>query len=320
MTGQILGKRQQVQQSAVGQVLEAAVAAVDPAEFAVAILPPLAAEVGCDSLAYLDPGPLPDWSGQVRLTVPTDFMCDEDWLLFERFNAEGNYPLLAHTQGAGDGSPLRTSDVLTRRAYHALGIYSGLLRHLEVEYQLAVSLPVSSNQHVCLAFNRSSRDFGQRELELLDERRQLLAAILRHLEHTALTRRFLTALEAATEADGLGVLLLDKRGRLEQANPTGYELAGRPDVDRRRFPLSPGDGQLVVLRAKPDPPNVEMYDLTARESEILLMVAEGRTNTQVAKVFGISPRTVHKHLEHIYRKLAVSSRTEATARLLQPRI
>lgn len=51
--------------------------------------------------------------------------------------------------------------------------------------------------------------------------------------------------------------------------------------------------------------------LTPREVEILQLVAFGRTNTGIGHALDISPRTVAKHLEHIYRKLAVSSRTAA---------
>jgi DNA-binding NarL/FixJ family response regulator len=52
--------------------------------------------------------------------------------------------------------------------------------------------------------------------------------------------------------------------------------------------------------------------LTAREVEVLRLVAEGLTNEQVAERLIISPRTVEKHLESIYGKLGVSSRTAAT--------
>jgi DNA-binding CsgD family transcriptional regulator len=55
----------------------------------------------------------------------------------------------------------------------------------------------------------------------------------------------------------------------------------------------------------------ELADLTDREVQILQLVAAGRTNTAIARSLGVSPRTVAKHLEHIYRKLGVSSRTAA---------
>ena len=52
--------------------------------------------------------------------------------------------------------------------------------------------------------------------------------------------------------------------------------------------------------------------LTAREVEVLRLVAQGLTNEQVAERLIISPRTVEKHLESIYGKLQVTSRAAAT--------
>jgi predicted ATPase/DNA-binding CsgD family transcriptional regulator len=52
--------------------------------------------------------------------------------------------------------------------------------------------------------------------------------------------------------------------------------------------------------------------LTTREVEVLGLVAEGLTNAQVAERLFLSPRTVHRHLNSIYHKLGVSSRTAAT--------
>ncbi|WP_066736285.1 response regulator [Cupriavidus sp. D384] len=53
--------------------------------------------------------------------------------------------------------------------------------------------------------------------------------------------------------------------------------------------------------------------LTAREAEVMAWVARGKTNRDVAEILGMSPRTVNKHLEHIYEKLGVETRTAAVA-------
>jgi DNA-binding CsgD family transcriptional regulator len=58
---------------------------------------------------------------------------------------------------------------------------------------------------------------------------------------------------------------------------------------------------------------VEKYDgLTEREVEVLRSVAQGLTDAQVAEQLVISPRTVHSHLNSIYSKLGISSRSAAT--------
>jgi DNA-binding CsgD family transcriptional regulator len=53
--------------------------------------------------------------------------------------------------------------------------------------------------------------------------------------------------------------------------------------------------------------------LTARELEILELVAEGRTNVEIARLLWISPQTVRKHLENAYERLGVHNRTAAVA-------
>jgi DNA-binding response OmpR family regulator/DNA-binding CsgD family transcriptional regulator len=57
----------------------------------------------------------------------------------------------------------------------------------------------------------------------------------------------------------------------------------------------------------------EQLGLTAREAEILMWVAYGKTNRQIGEILGISPRTVNKHLDHVYMKLGVETRAAATA-------
>lgn len=60
--------------------------------------------------------------------------------------------------------------------------------------------------------------------------------------------------------------------------------------------------------------------LTERESEVLYWLAYGKTNKEIGEILTLSPRTVNKHLEIIFRKLSVENRTAAAAvaiRILQ---
>jgi ATP/maltotriose-dependent transcriptional regulator MalT len=60
-----------------------------------------------------------------------------------------------------------------------------------------------------------------------------------------------------------------------------------------------------------------LASLTKREHQILVLVADGNTNHQVAGRLSVSPRTVQKHLEHVYDKLGVRTRTAAAMKLGQ---
>ena len=55
-------------------------------------------------------------------------------------------------------------------------------------------------------------------------------------------------------------------------------------------------------------------ELTARQWDLLRLVATGHTNIQIGRRLGISEGTVRKHLENIYGRLGVSSRTAAVTR------
>jgi DNA-binding CsgD family transcriptional regulator len=63
--------------------------------------------------------------------------------------------------------------------------------------------------------------------------------------------------------------------------------------------------------------SLEPLGLTRREAQVLLWVARGKTDKEVAALLYVSPRTVKKHLEHVYEKLGVKSRTEAVALTLR---
>jgi DNA-binding NarL/FixJ family response regulator len=68
----------------------------------------------------------------------------------------------------------------------------------------------------------------------------------------------------------------------------------------------------------------ERWSLTARELEILRLVAEGQTNGQIARSLWVTEQTVKFHLSNTYRKLGVANRTEASRfahvnGLLEPR-
>jgi len=46
-------------------------------------------------------------------------------------------------------------------------------------------------------------------------------------------------------------------------------------------------------------------------------VVQGKTNRDIGEILGTSPRTVHKHLEHVFEKLGVETRTAAAGMAMQ---
>jgi len=57
----------------------------------------------------------------------------------------------------------------------------------------------------------------------------------------------------------------------------------------------------------------KQHGLTRREAEVLLWVSYGKSNRTISEILGISPRTVNKHLEQVFKKLGVETRAAATA-------
>lgn len=78
-----------------------------------------------------------------------------------------------------------------------------------------------------------------------------------------------------------------------------------------------GGEWLVVLREESGASIIEAlalgFKLTQREAEVLYWVIKGKTNRDIGDILGTSPRTVNKHLEHVFEKLGVETRTAAAA-------
>ena len=108
-----------------------------------------------------------------------------------------------------------------------------------------------------------------------------------------------------------------------RAGAHGYLLKDQPEekltaaldgILRGEAPLSPAIAQrlLRVFNAPPEPAHPDAEQLTAREREVLVLVSKGCRLPELAERLQISRHTVSDHLKHIYRKLKVNSRAEAT--------
>jgi DNA-binding CsgD family transcriptional regulator len=161
------------------------------------------------------------------------------------------------------------------------------------------------------------------------------------IEHEGVRRCLRAALSAMDGAMEKGTLLLDGRGRIELASETA-ERALRDDLAMpdARLPqriadwhgracqtlVIAGDGSTLVVEAAGDGsalllserPSCEAL-LTARERDVMRCVEDGLSNAEIARELWIQPTTVRKHLENIFAKLGVRSRTAALSKLLVSR-
>lgn len=74
---------------------------------------------------------------------------------------------------------------------------------------------------------------------------------------------------------------------------------------------------IVLLSEESDEAQIQAltttFGLTKRESEVLYWAIKGKTNRDIGDILGTSPRTVNKHLEHVFTKLGVETRTAAAS-------
>ncbi len=95
-----------------------------------------------------------------------------------------------------------------------------------------------------------------------------------------------------------------------------YQTAGRRLLASLHQQTTEGEW-LLVLREENHQASMlslmQAFPLTQREAEVLYWLSLGKTNRDIADILGMSPRTVNKHLEHIFSKLGVETRTAAAA-------
>jgi len=151
----------------------------------------------------------------------------------------------------------------------------------------------------------------------------------RRVWQTALARRLLAEHfggdEAGTPPEVIAWVAREALRRRAGADPVALTVAR--GARRITFALhampeetfeDASDGEwLLVMRESDDASIVEAitlaFKLTAREAEVLYWVVKGKTNRDIGDILGTSPRTVTKHLEHVFGKLGVETRTAAAA-------
>jgi DNA-binding CsgD family transcriptional regulator len=96
----------------------------------------------------------------------------------------------------------------------------------------------------------------------------------------------------------------------------------RPPDSIDAIVMSPAVWTRAAIEAKPSRRDLSrdeslIEELTAREREVLALVADGRSNREIATGLGISEHTVKFHLASLFGKLGVSTRTQAVRRALE---
>jgi DNA-binding CsgD family transcriptional regulator len=184
------------------------------------------------------------------------------------------------------------------------------------------------------AFDRCEQTFGDGDLQLARFLQPHLGGLWRA---AAIRRRLAAALWALDQDQSEGILLMgpsgiefasDRARRLlhDYFGTTGIRI---PDTmvdwyaDDRQMPfVVVADGSELVVEAAHSGSTLFLREraigvelLTPREREVMRCVAEGLSTDEISRRLWIQPGTARKHLEHVYEKLGVRSRTAALAKL-----
>ncbi|MEO8411515.1 MAG: response regulator transcription factor [Propionivibrio sp.] len=219
----------------------------------------------------------------------------------------------------------------------------GATHHIPIVFMTALT----ETEHVVAAFAAGGADYVTKPIRPVE----VLARIAAHMHNARQMKQARSALDAFGQAtlairasDGKLVwqtplsrkLLKDYFGTGEEMTPPrllewvaqaeGAHQQGREPValliadgSRRllaSFHDQTGDQEwLVVLREENDASAIEsliaVFRLTQREAEVLYWVTLGKTSKDIGDILGSSSRTVNKHLEHVFEKLGVETRTAA---------
>ena len=200
---------------------------------------------------------------------------------------------------------------------------------------------LSDTEQILRGFASGGVDYVVKPLRIPE----VLARLATHVRNAQATRLAREAVDVA----GLGVVVLDGQGRvawrspqalrwleaafaadpapadaaaawLVRAQATGDQTLaladGRQLLARHLGASGLAESMLLLSRTTPEaiaPRHLQQVALTPRETEVLSWLSKGKTNRDIADILGMSPRTVNKHLEHIFEKLGVETRTAAAA-------
>jgi DNA-binding CsgD family transcriptional regulator len=265
------------------------------------------------------------------------------------------HPIIARQVNRRDLSVRTISEFIARADFQRLDLYNDIYRHLGVEYQISAALETRRDFITALALSRRRRDFGERDRALLGHLQRHLIVAMKNLwaadAVAAASQDCVATLEshlmAAITVNQRGAIVRHHGAALEWIRPRGARLpadifawvkarlatvadmssqkdelhiaAAEGDIAVRALPSAIVGHTLLTLTLRPGPGKAKSptLALSPRESEVARWICAGKTNAQIAQILGISPRTVQKHVEHIFDRVGVDSRIALATQMLR---
>ena len=248
---------------------------------------------------------------------------------------------------------VRISDFTTLRQWQYSDLWNNFFRLEDLNYQL-IFFSYGQRQ-AGIALNRSTRDFSEEERSMLNllgphfGQAYQTSRLFSHLSEAAEGNN-----QAWLVVDSMGHILfetgkavhwlveyfghngslptpirdwLKRRGsRLKDSNGLGVTLQdlsirrqSKRLIIRSLSPVQSPEQRLLLSEEddEPDPQPLQSFGLTKREAEVLLWISQGKRNSEIGKILGASSRTIAKHLQRVFAKLGVETRTAAANMALE---
>ncbi|WP_234192253.1 response regulator [Pseudacidovorax sp. NFM-22] len=207
------------------------------------------------------------------------------------------------------------------------------LAHIPVIFMTGLS----ETPHVVEGFDAGGVDYVVKPVRV----QEVVARLHTHTRNARIARLAREAVDVA----GMATVVVDTQGRIAWRSPQAADWLARLGAEATPGLLPPSLGPalqpgavvqvlagtlrlsvrnlgsanlgetLLLLAQERGAPTDRLAEaaLTPRETEVLSWLAKGKTNRDIAEILGMSPRTVNKHLEHIFEKLGVETRAAAAA-------
>jgi len=150
------------------------------------------------------------------------------------------HPLIRYYSKTGDGRAMKISDFLSRRQFHALGLYNEFYRSWGIENLMGVGLPARAPLLIAIGVNRGRPDFTERDRLCLDLLRPHLIQAYRNAEAVTLSEHELGLMACGFDKLRRGVVLLNSQRRVHLmssgARQTLGEFFGEAALRNQRLP------------------------------------------------------------------------------------
>jgi DNA-binding NarL/FixJ family response regulator len=265
--------------------------------------------------------------------VGCEWPWEDDWTLIAR------HPLNVYRRRTRDFGVVHMSDLYSRGTRVRGQIFPEYCGEFGIVDISGIVLGRSDTYTLNLGLESNDRDFTERDRSILELVRPHLCCAYRYARERRLATAALVALENDDDETAPAVLVLGTGGiafastRARQLLEAYFEHPGTglPDelhdwlsdvsghgrpytkvrVGRRLIvDVDPRNRTVLLLREEP-----MVAALTLREWDVMRCVGAGLSNAEIGRSLCVTPGTVRKHLENIYAKLGVRSRTAALAKL-----